>query len=306
MHRTAIAAILALAPALSTAAPLGEFSQVIYFGDSLTDGGAAFALTNGAGVPIDIYPNGQLTNGDVWAVQLGGTFANGTNFAVGGAEAVAEPDDISPDLGQQIDSCLASGIDLGLNALGMVLIGANDLGEANSEPEAYAISTEVIGAIVAGVGTLLNNGIPTVAVFGMPDLGIFPSVVASGQSALATAFTPVFNTALQTALDTFFAPGQTVYVDTFSIFDNILKNPDAYGITNTTDACLAEAIACLSGDPNTFFFYDTVHPTEAVHTAFADAVRQQFVPPVPLPATAGFLVAGLGFLMVLRRTRTTS
>lgn len=330
MKHSAALGLLALLPSLATAAPLGSFSQVVFFGDSFTDGGAAFSLAPSE-VPPEVYPNGQLTNGDVWATQLGGTYEDGTyiynpltntfsfgtglsttNFAVGGAEAVAESDDRSPDLGTQIDAFRASGLDLGSNALGTILIGANDIGEATSEAEAIAEGLAVIGAIATGAKTLLQSGIEKVAVFGMPDLGIFPSVIASGLSDIATAYTPVFNSALQGAIDIVnlqlelagLGSDRITYVDSFAIFDSILSDPGAFGITNTTDACFEEPSdlpACLAGDPNTFFFYDTVHPTEVVHTAFADTVRREFVPAVPLPASAGLLALGLAGLLVLRR-----
>lgn len=302
MKRITATALLCALPLMAHSATLGDFSQVIYFGDSFSDGGAALALAGPAAVPPAIYPNGQLTNGDVWAVQLGGTFANGTNFAVGGAEAIAEPGDISPDLSAQVSSFAASGVPLGANPLGAVLIGGNDLGEASDLAEVAAIGTAVIGAITTNVQRMIDNGLSTVAVFGLPDLGIFPSVRADGLGPIATAYTPIYNAELQAALAANFDPAEIIYFDTFTVFDEIFTDPGAFGITDTLQPCLLDVAACLAGDPNTFFFYDDVHPTEVVHTALAAAVRAQLAPtPVPLPAGAALLLSGLALLVWGRR-----
>jgi phospholipase/lecithinase/hemolysin len=56
-------------------------------------------------------------------------------------------------------------------------------------------------------------------------------------------------------------------------------------------------------DPDTIegrAFWDLVHPTAAVHAALAREV-QATVAPVPLPAPAALLLAGLGALAALRR-----
>jgi phospholipase/lecithinase/hemolysin len=52
-------------------------------------------------------------------------------------------------------------------------------------------------------------------------------------------------------------------------FDEVMENPAAHGIANTTAACAGRAIfdqdATPAGDPATFFFYHEGHPSTAVH-----------------------------------------
>ena len=54
-------------------------------------------------------------------------------------------------------------------------------------------------------------------------------------------------------------------------FDEVMTNPAAHGIANTTSACAGRAIfdqdATPIGDPSTFFFYHDGHPSTAVHRA---------------------------------------
>lgn len=325
------ACLLSCVSSLAAASSLDQFDQVFFFGDSFSDGGAAYDLAGEAFVPSTIYPKNQLTNGDTWATKLGGTYVSGTfttgsgfdttNFAVASAEAVAEADDFAPDLGQQIATFLGyveAGLVIGPKSLAFVQFGVNDIDEATkaesvltAAPEdvpaellkaAIAIGNEVTDAIVASVATLLDTGFSKVAVFGLPDLGIFPNVRAAGISDVASAYTHIYNENLIAALDSTFAPGETEYIDSFGLFDGILSNPTAFGITNTTDPCIDD-LACLLGDPNTHFFYDNVHQTEVVHTYVAEYISRQFAAPVPLPAGSVLLVAGLGSLLVLCRKR---
>jgi hypothetical protein len=52
-------------------------------------------------------------------------------------------------------------------------------------------------------------------------------------------------------------------------FDEVMDNPKAHGIVDTTNACAGRAIfdqdATPAGDPATFFFYHAGHPSTAVH-----------------------------------------
>ena len=69
----------------ATATASAQFSQIYFFGDSLTDpGNLALAIGTDAGqvitgntyIPSKPYASGQFTNGDVWAK----TFANSMSW----------------------------------------------------------------------------------------------------------------------------------------------------------------------------------------------------------------------------------
>ena len=93
-------AICAALPASADTA--GPFDQFFVFGDSLSDSGNLAAVAPEF-VPFPPYPDGQFTNGDTWATQLGlaPSVLGGTNFAFGGARAVENGDSI-PDLNTQL------------------------------------------------------------------------------------------------------------------------------------------------------------------------------------------------------------
>jgi phospholipase/lecithinase/hemolysin len=62
-------------------------------------------------------------------------------------------------------------------------------------------------------------------------------------------------------------------------FDEVLRNPSAYGIRNTTDKCAGRAIfdedttPCAS--PSSFYFYHSGHPSTAVHRAVGDKLYEE-------------------------------
>ena len=74
---------------LSTAVPAvaGHFARLVAFGDSLSDTGAVFAVTQGAVPPSPPYYAGRFSNGPVWPEYLGAALSLPVeNFAYGGAQ----------------------------------------------------------------------------------------------------------------------------------------------------------------------------------------------------------------------------
>ncbi|MBL8642894.1 MAG: hypothetical protein JNK21_03090, partial [Rhodospirillaceae bacterium] len=84
------ASLLAMT-ALVQPAAAQQYSNLIVFGDSLSDAGRLFAITGGTQPASPPYANGRFSNGPVWvellAPKLGFTFNGATDFAVGGAES---------------------------------------------------------------------------------------------------------------------------------------------------------------------------------------------------------------------------
>lgn len=63
-------------------------------------------------------------------------------------------------------------------------------------------------------------------------------------------------------------------------FDRIKLDPASYGITNTTDACAGRAIfdqdTTPRGDPETYYFYHSNHPSTAVHRHVGRMLAREF------------------------------
>ena len=68
-------------------------------------------------------------------------------------------------------------------------------------------------------------------------------------------------------------------------FDTILADPKKYEITNTTDACAGREIfdqdPSPRGDPATYFYYHSNHPTTTVHRYVADGLISKFNALIP-------------------------
>jgi phospholipase/lecithinase/hemolysin len=309
MKHLLAAAVLALAPMAASAAPIGPFSDLILFGDSLSDTGNAFIATGGTTPDPDIYPSGQFTNGGVWADQFGFLpgLVGGTNFAFGGAKAVTDTDG-RPDLAAQIalfrTSLGASALSLGPNPAAAIFIGSNDLEAATSAAEAPGIILSAVNAIATGITTLFDGGqgINDFFVFGLPDLGQFPASAANPgvTPAEATAASIGFNAALNAMFGTLPTGADVTYVDTFAALTPLFANPAAFGITKPDGSCITsepDPTAC-TGDLG-YLFQDPVHPTVVAHGLIADAFGDA-VAPVPLPAGVILILTGLGALGAAR------
>ena len=287
--RTALAVALAAAAAPAAAQ---TYSQTIFFGDSMTDTGAFRpALIQVVG------PNGALigrftTNPDfIWADFLAdyyGTDATpvnqgGVNFAVGGARNGTNTTSALgpvPAVLTQVNSYLAAtGGVADPDALYTVWGGNNDMfAIANGAPVAATMAAAV-GAQVTAIGLLQGAGAQYVLMPNVPDLGLTPSFLVSGQGATGTALATAYNDALFDALA---AAGLSVIpVDAFGILQEIAADPGTYGFSNVTGtACLpaftAQALTCNPGNfasptaPDTYAFADGVHPTGAAHEIIAD------------------------------------
>ena len=281
-----------------------QISQVVVFGDSLSDSGNAFALLGTAATAPDFTLNASLIpsapyamgghhflNGATWVEQLArplglaagvrpafqGSSAGATNFAVGAARARAVGNFSLPT---QVQAFLQqSGGVAPSDALYVIAIGANDVGDALASPQnGAAILGAALNSIVANMTALYAAGARTFLVWNVPNIGLSPAVLMQGPvaSLIATQVTQTFNANLAFALGAlpFVLPGiQIVPFDAFGLITDIVGNPSVYGMTNVTSACLAPndpPFVCLN--PDEYLFWDGVHPTKAVHAIIAAAV----------------------------------
>lgn len=118
----------------------------------------------------------------------------------------------------------------------------------------------------------------------IPSLGRLP--FSEGFRDEATALTIAYNGGLSLALDNLDLEEndletEVVEVDIFTANENIVANPEQFGLSNVTDPFL------LSGlDPTEttgFFFWDIFHPTTEVHALFADTIEQTISEEIPQP-----------------------
>lgn len=295
---------------LAGASWASRYDNLYVFGDSLSDTGNAFAVTQGT-IPVSPpYYAGRFTNGpnyiDDLAGKLGLTAApsllGGTNYAFGGAKTgQAAPGDLLT----QIEAFHLGHTVADTQALYVVFAGANDLRELTVKVAlglgTPAETTLLVQNIATAISSLAALGAKTFLVPNLPNMGNIPEALhaAPGVSALATALSIQFNTTLASTLD---ALEQELdldirRLDTFTALSYIADNQSAMGLTNVTDACLVggpETGGMTYHNPDHYLFWDTMHPTARGHALLAEQASQLVTPE---PGT--LLLLGTGLLGVL-------
>jgi len=277
-------------------AQAASFSQIVVFGDSLSDTGNTFEAT---GIPPSPpYYEGRFSNGPVWvdylADDLGLSSDRRTNYAFGGATTGSEnttqlPAGVPslPGLQQQLDSFTTTNTTADPNALYVVWAGSNDyLGGNITDP------TIPVSNLTSTVTTLSNYGAKNILVANLPDLGQIPATSNNPQIAgNLNVLSEFHNFGLTNNLDSLSQQTDTniISLDVNSLFKRAIANPSEFGLTNVTDACLTQAGVC--SNPNEYLFWDDFHPTTGVHELVSEAALSSLESKaVPEPT------AGLGML----------
>jgi outer membrane lipase/esterase len=312
---------LLLVLAAVAAAPLSAsaYSNVVIFGDSLSDSGNNAlvigtnpdqVVTGNSYVPTFPYASGTYSNGPVWATSFAASLglsaipslAGGSNYAFGGAQT--RGDDAFPlSLRSQVSSYLgtepsgagdtlyviAGGGNNGRAALEAISEGARPLLTISLTARRYANDVGIM------VDQLQAIGAQNIVVWNTPDLGLVPAVTAQGSEAAAvgSAVAGAMNSALAERLAG--EQGVTTF-DLFGLLNNAVANPGSFGFSNVTDACGA----VLGCDPSSYLFWDGIHPTSGGHALLAEAM---FAAVVPEPGSVWLIVAGLAGLAVWQRRR---
>ena len=287
-RRTLLCAALALAasPVFAQSqepTPESPFSQTVFFGDSLTDGGFFRPLLGPNGAVI-----GQFTTnpGYVWSQYMADyfhsnadvawkatgatpTMSTGNNWAVGGARVSTDSVGAlgyTPSLSSQYAAYLASGHAVDPNALYSVWGGANDIfaaitayqnayvgvllgggnatqADAAGQAAAGAIIAPAVGGQIGLIGALHTAGAQYVLVPTLPDMGLTPDAAAGGVPGQTLA------TALSGGYNSALFGGlstaglSVIPVDTYHFLQEVVAHPSDFGLTNVTNP------ACLTQPP---------------------------------------------------------
>jgi len=279
------------------------FSNLYFYGDSLTDQGNLFAATAGTQPPNPPYFNGRFSSGPVWAEYVSTALGfpsspailGGNNYAVAGARTGSHPAGNAFGLTGQTATGPAVGDP---DALYFVWIGGNDLSDAIATADPTAAAA-IVNTALANLNSALNalaaNGARQFVVLNVPDLSLTPGVIELNSpvaSAFASQLTQSFNSGIPSA--TLGVPATTLlFYDVNQLFGEILGDPAVLadlGITNTT----GRANDSPGADPNTFLFMDDLHPTGPVHEFLAERIVAEvrtIAPSGPADVSCGLAVA---------------
>jgi phospholipase/lecithinase/hemolysin len=328
-----------------------SFSQMVIFGDSLSDTGNLYKRDLGLYPTTPNYAPGIFTDGystlpastavynGLWdqdlAYLLGvpiptPSTTGGTDYAFGGAVTGSGTSDLGlvDNMGQQVNSYLAAnGGHAASNDLYVLWGGANDLlnaAEASGATPASVAAAEktAIQNLESEILFLATSGAQQFMWLDVPDLADTPEAKTLSpalQTALATAsaqFRTDFGVA-EMGLPSLFTNVSITGIDVYSVFNYIIANSSQFGLTDVTDSAQGASV-----NPDTYLFWDGVHPTTTGHALLAlyiDSVLTQAstadasvgtaMDPTPEPSTLAsafvLLAAILGYRLRTRIARKT-
>ncbi len=345
LHPLCAAFLLIVALFGSAHLALGQaYTSIVVFGDSLSDVGNDAYLSNAkygfsAQVPGPLtgYTNGRFTDGTdtlpaahnyngVWVEQLAAQLAakpavtaslnGGRNYAYGFAttNTGTVPFTYGPgnalsftvnNMGQQLQDYLATKPTVNSSTLFVVWGGANDLLNATSTNDIVAAATREVGI----VQQLIAAGATDILVPNLPPLGLIPRLNGSAAAAAqATAAAQGFNQTLAAGLAQVQAAAGTsvrlYQLDIYTLFNTVVGPPVGYGFANVKSSSQGNATV----NPDTYLFWDDLHPTTYGHSLIAAAALRTLNTPVAttvsLASSAGSV--NLGASVTLTATVTAS
>ncbi len=262
-----------------------QINNLLAFGDSLSDmGNAKDSILNVPDVPP--YWKGRFSNGPVWleyvsdAYGLSTTVGSGTeqgdNRAFGGSQTGQLFSYlVLPNVGTQINNYLAN-VQTSIPSDDVVSLwaGGNDFlyGTANSDT--------IVANMESHIRQLNSVGAQQFIIPNLPPLEKTPEILGRSQNQQNEIASEVvkYNNKLQNLVTNLVneLSIEVHFIDAWTLFNNIVDNSNALGITNTQDSACSGAATLLPlpicnsqstvvNNPDEFIFFDKAHPTRVMH-----------------------------------------
>jgi outer membrane lipase/esterase len=311
-------ALVVAAASVSAAYGQRTFTNQYTFGDSLSDNGNARAASGGLVNGSAPSFGGRWSNGPVFAERLGNTLAIGVTapasvkssmgFAFGGATAVPSASTVPfPPLAGQLQLFQSHAVAIQRTDLFTVWMGANDILNTMQQPTTPANpgAMDIAGINAAqttatAVQSLITMGAKNIVVLNMPDIGRTPAIPAAG-SPFATRGSLAYNTEFDARLAPIASAAadvNLVRIDARAIIDRALSDFRLLGFSNASSGLIFPAAQGGGGDPESYVFWDGLHPTAKTHALLAAMITEALNPEpvVGWAATQGSAALALGNL----------
>lgn len=304
----ALLALLPLAAGTGFADDEQGYSRLFVFGASLLDPGNSFAISGETAhppfLPLTFTSYGvgghRFTNGRVWAEVLAEeleltkwakpAYRNPVfgNYAYAHARARdIEPDPVQPSLYDQVQDWKDNGYCTGnpmtpmndtLFIMDTAFFDAWDVLMASNEEESNAALMGWLGSIAGNIYDLYQCGAQNLLVAYLPDMAA--PLVPDAQKPLATAASEAFNYQVSQILAMYSGPPFNMNiagVNFFAYTTAMQDMPAAFGLTNVTDTCVTPYVVsgAFCDKPDTFFWWDGLHPTKKVHALLGELALGQ-------------------------------
>lgn len=295
---------VALLTAMSMGQVMAAFSQVIAFGDSLSDTGNLYKLTSGL-YPSAPYDNGRFSNGELAVEAMADALGlHVTSYAVAGAQTgtgnqggvVLNGTGVAGQISTY--TSVLNGQSADPDALYFLWAGPNDF-YSGTNIWSPATSSKAASNMLGNVMELYFMGAQNFFVPLMPDLSETPASLQSSAQyqAAAAQRTNEYNHQLLEGLSNLVAqvPGLNLVVfDTSGFMASQLPLLRAAGV-DTVDACFNAATGKTCAAPDTYLFWDGQHPT-----AFTNQILgRAFAAATAVPEPAAMKLMALGMLLLL-------
>ena len=244
-----------------------------------------------AALPAQPLVAPSLLGGTNHAFGFGNTF-NGTTLFVlfGPFQANVE------NVGMQIDDYLATNPKIDDHTLFVVWAGANNLTEAALAGSPPSVIVDGAIAQVGNVQRLINAGATQFLVPNLPNLGSVPRFNTSPtESAAFNQASVLYNATLDAGVSLLplvnFRRHVTIYrFDVYSLLKNIIAHPANYGLQNVTGISQENP---LVANPDTYLFWDDLHPTTRGHNILGQAALKLIEPPGCVAQSASGQLVGV-------------
>jgi phospholipase/lecithinase/hemolysin len=255
-----------------------RFDTIVTFGDSLSDNGNLYKYMLHLLPVSPPYYEGRFSNGPLWIEKLYSSYfphdytTGFQDYAVGGAGAVLSykenlPFTISVELTDYLYWNKYGRHD---RTLYVIWIGANNY--VNGPTNVDDLTTGVVDAIGSVVERIIDNGGDKFLIINIPDLGKSPQAIEGGTTELLSLLTSEHNKKLAHKIKELkkdHPDSVMVYFDVAKLFDEVISNPKAYGVTNSTEPCYTGSYS------GWLVKHDFNNPSKATLSTYLDELQSQ-------------------------------
>jgi len=267
----------------------GGITEIVVFGDSLSDEGNVNSASFGF-VPSDDYFDSRVfSSGATWIRTLAEQLdvpeprhylagsGRATNYAYGGAQTGDGDSSFAsiliPDVGGQIDAFKNDGRSLGRQSLCTLWIGGNDL-NGTSSGNSQRVINRTIANMEGHLEEMISLGAVQIVVPNVPLLGEIPqhnrnAAERRQQNELVHDYNSRLK-GLLVSLRNRYPATRFIEVDVAAFMVDLIADPESFGFSNTRDQAYTGPLGGIFGgdvvsNPEEYVFWDDLHPTGPIH-----------------------------------------